>query len=82
MQQIDFKRLAGEFAAGEKIGGGGLHGRIVTLDAQLRLGVFLVAGKMAVIFFRVIFVRVIEHDGDEGFGFQLGRSGEEKLWFS
>jgi len=73
VQQVDFKRLAGEFAAGEKLGGGGLHGRVAALDAQLRLGVFVLLGWRR--------VGVIEYDGDQGFGFELRGGGKRDCRF-
>ena len=78
MQQVAFKWLARHFAARQQIRGRGLHGRVAGSKFELRLCLFVF------FFVRRIggsFFRMIQHYGNQRFGFELAGVEREIVVF-
>ncbi len=65
--------FAGDFAAGDQVGGSGLHRGVAGGGAEIRFGVFVLFGFG--------WIALVEHDCDQRFGFHLSRRRERDRGF-
>ena len=73
VEQVGLKWLAGNFAAGQQLGGYGLHCRVAGGNFELRLLVFL--------FFVGRGLCMVKHHSDQGFGFEFSGRRERNCRF-